>query len=42
MRIDTIEEIGIEVKAEKTKFMLLSRYQNAGHNHDTKITKQIF
>jgi hypothetical protein len=28
------KEVGIEVNTEKTKYMLLSRYQNAGQNHD--------
>jgi hypothetical protein len=28
-------EVGLEVNAEKTKYMLLSRHQNAGQNHDT-------
>jgi capsule polysaccharide export protein KpsC/LpsZ len=26
----------------KTKYMLLSRYQNAGQNHDTKIVNGAF
>jgi hypothetical protein len=29
--------IGLEVNTEKTKYMLLSRYHNAGQNHDMKI-----
>jgi hypothetical protein len=29
-------EIGLEVKAEKTKYLLLSRHQNAGQNDDIK------
>jgi hypothetical protein len=31
------EEVGLEVNAEKTKYMLLSRHQNANKNHDIKI-----
>jgi hypothetical protein len=31
--IDTSKEVGLEVNKEKTKCMLLSRYQNAGKNH---------
>jgi hypothetical protein len=27
---DTIKEVGLEVNTEKTKYMLLSRHQNAG------------
>jgi hypothetical protein len=30
----TIDEIGLDVNAEKTKYSLLSRHQNAGQNHD--------
>jgi hypothetical protein len=29
--------IGLEVNAEKTKYMVMSRNQNAGHNHSIKI-----
>jgi hypothetical protein len=28
--IGTSKEVGVEVNAEKTKYMLLSRHQNAG------------
>jgi hypothetical protein len=35
--IDASKEVGLEVNTEKTKYMLLSRHQNAGQNHDTKI-----
>jgi hypothetical protein len=35
--IDALEEVGLEVNAEKTKYMLLSGHQNAGKNHDIKI-----
>jgi hypothetical protein len=27
-------EVGLEANTEKTKYMLLSRHQNAGQNHD--------
>jgi coproporphyrinogen III oxidase-like Fe-S oxidoreductase len=37
--IDASKEIGVEVNAEKTKYMLLSRHQNAGQNRDIKIAK---
>jgi hypothetical protein len=30
--IDASEEVVVEVNAEKTKYMFLSRHQNAGHN----------
>jgi hypothetical protein len=33
---------GLEVSTEKTKYMLLSRHQNAGQNHDIKISNRCF
>jgi hypothetical protein len=39
--IDASKEVGLEVNAEKTKYMLLSPRQNAGQNHNTG-TFQIF
>jgi hypothetical protein len=35
-------EVGLEVNAEKTKYMLLSRRQNAGQNRDIKIAGRSF
>jgi hypothetical protein len=35
-------EFGLEVNAEKTKHMLLSRHQTAGQNHDIKIANRFF
>jgi hypothetical protein len=35
--IDASEEVSLEVNAEKTNYMLLSRHHNAGKNHDIKI-----
>jgi hypothetical protein len=40
--IDASKEIGTEVNTEKTKYMLLSREQTAGQNHDIKIGNKIF
>jgi hypothetical protein len=31
--IDASKEVGLEVNAEKSKYMLLSRHQNSGQNH---------
>jgi len=30
-------EIGLEVSADKTKYMVMSRDQNAGRNHSVRI-----
>jgi hypothetical protein len=32
---------GLEVNTEKTKYMLLSRHQNAGQNHDINIANYL-
>jgi hypothetical protein len=40
--IDTSKEVGLDVYIEKTKYMLLSRHQNAEQNHDTKIANRCF
>jgi hypothetical protein len=36
------KEIDLEVNAEKTKYMVLPRNQNAGHNHNIKIGSKPF
>jgi hypothetical protein len=33
--IDASKEVGLEIKVEKTKYMLLSHHQNAGQNRGT-------
>jgi hypothetical protein len=35
--IEASKEVGLEVNTEETKYMLLSRHQNAGQNHNMKI-----
>jgi ribosomal protein S2 len=40
--IDASKEVGLEVNAEKTKYMLLSRPQNAGQNNNIKIGNRSF
>jgi hypothetical protein len=40
--IDAIKDVGLEVNAEKTKYMLLSRHQTAGQNHNIKIGDRSF
>jgi hypothetical protein len=39
---DASKEVGLEVHTEKTKYMLLSRHQNAGQNHDIKKTNKSY
>jgi hypothetical protein len=39
---DASKEVSPEVNTEKTKYMLLSRHQKAGQNHDIKIANRCF
>jgi hypothetical protein len=36
------KEIGVEVNAEKTQYMVMSRDQNAEHSHNIKIDSKSF
>ena len=36
------KEIGLKVNADKTKYMITSRYQNAGQSHNIKIDNSSF
>jgi hypothetical protein len=36
------KEIGLEVNAEKTKYMVMSRDQNAGQNGNVKLVNKFF
>ena len=36
------KEIGLEVNADKTKYMVMSRDQIAGRSHDIKIDNSCF
>jgi hypothetical protein len=38
--INASKEVGLEVNAEKTKYMLLSRQQNARQNQDIRIANR--
>jgi hypothetical protein len=40
--INASKEVGLEVNAEKTEYMFLSRHQNSGQNHDIKIANRSF
>jgi hypothetical protein len=39
---DASKEVGLEVIAEKTKYMLLSRHENAGQNYNIKKANNSF
>jgi hypothetical protein len=40
--LDTSKEVGLEVKPEKTMYMLMSCYQKAGEKHSIKIANRSF
>jgi hypothetical protein len=40
--IDASKEVGLEENTDKTKYMLLSRQQNAGQNYDMKTADRWF
>jgi hypothetical protein len=40
--IDASKEVGLDIKIEKTKCMLLSRHQNVGRNRDIKTANRSF
>jgi hypothetical protein len=40
--IDASNEVGLEVNAKGTKYMLLTRHQNAGQNHNITIANRSF
>jgi hypothetical protein len=38
--IDVSKEVDLEINVQKIKYMLLSRHQNAGLNHNIKIANR--
>jgi hypothetical protein len=40
--VEASKEFGLEVNAEKTKYLLRSHHQNAGQNHNIKIGDRPF
>jgi hypothetical protein len=40
--VAAVKEIGLEVNADKTKYMVMSRDQNAGRNHSMSIDNSSF
>jgi hypothetical protein len=39
---DASKDVGLKIKVERTKYMLLPRHQNAGQNRDIKIANRSF
>jgi hypothetical protein len=42
LRYTASKEIGLEVNADKTKYVFMSRDQNAGRSHSMKIDNRSF
>ena len=40
--VDAAREIGLEVSADKTKYMVMSRDQNAGRIHSVRMDNSTF
>jgi hypothetical protein len=40
--LETSRDIGIEINAEKTKYMIMSRYPNSGQNQNIRIANESF
>jgi hypothetical protein len=38
--LEASRDIGLEINAEKTKYMIMSRYPNSGQNQNIKIANQ--
>jgi hypothetical protein len=40
--LETSRDIGLEINAEKTKYMIMSRYPNSGQNQNIRIANDSF
>jgi hypothetical protein len=40
--LEAIRDIGLEINAEKTKYMIMSRYPNSGQNQNIRIANESF
>jgi len=40
--LEVSREVGLEVNTEKTKYMVVSRHQNVGQNHNLLIANRYF
>jgi hypothetical protein len=39
--LEARKDIGLEINAEKTKYMIMSRHRNSGQNQNIKISLKI-
>jgi hypothetical protein len=40
--LEASRDVGLEINAEKTKYMIMSRYPNSGQNQNIKIANESF
>jgi hypothetical protein len=40
--LEASRDIGLEINAEKTKYMIMSRYPNSGQNQNIRIANESF
>jgi hypothetical protein len=40
--LEASRDVGLEINAEKTKYMTISRHSNSGQNHNTRIANESF
>jgi hypothetical protein len=40
--LEAIKDIGLEINAKKTKYMIMSCHQNSGKNHNIRTANEVF
>jgi hypothetical protein len=40
--LEASRDVGLEINAEKTKYMIMSRHPNSGQNHNIRIANESF
>jgi archaellum component FlaC len=40
--LEASRDVGLEINAEKTKYMIMSRYPNSGQNQNIRIANELF
>jgi hypothetical protein len=40
--LEASRDVGLEINAEKTKYMIMSHYQNSGQNWNVRIANELF